>query len=120
MTQNWKDIPKAIKDNFLLGDDTLITGSTLNNHGFFPKPKMDLSVPDADGQPVSSTKPGWPRRICVGTSQTTTTACEMIAQDTFRTRPLSVYLCLPRMLIFLFSESSGTHPRQPKQDASLG
>ncbi len=45
-------------------DDTLVTGSTLNKHGFFPKPKTNASVPDADGQLVSSTKPGRPRGIC--------------------------------------------------------
>jgi hypothetical protein len=58
MTQNWKNIPKATKDTFLLRHHSHYWERALNKHGFFSKPKTDVSVPYADGQPVSSTKPG--------------------------------------------------------------
>ena len=58
MTQTGKIFQKQQRMIFCLYD-ILVTGSTLNKHGFFPKPKTNVYVPaDTDGQPVSSTKPG--------------------------------------------------------------
>jgi uncharacterized protein YjhX (UPF0386 family) len=57
MTQTGKIFQNEQKVNFCL-DNTLVTGSTLNKHGLFPKLKTKVAVPDADGQPVSLTKLG--------------------------------------------------------------